>query len=178
MREERRRKALRLPQHDYGQEGGYFITICTIHRKWVLSSVGAGRPPGLAHREQILSSVGAGHLAGPVVELTEIGALVDSLIQEIPQMYPTVQVEKYVVMPNHVHLLLKISEMGPAGCPAPTIPKIIGALKSISTRKAGQAIWQRGYYDHIIRDEADYLRIWDYIDTNPAKWEEDEYYAP
>lgn len=93
-------------------------------------------------------------------------------------MYPTVQVEKYVVMPNHVHLLLTISEMGPARCPAPTIPKIIGALKSISTRKAGQAIWQRGYYDHIIRGSADYLRIWDYIDTNPAKWEEDEYYAP
>lgn len=166
MRGERRRKALRLPRYDYGREGGYFITICTAHRK------------------RVLSSVGAGHLAGPVVELTEIGAIVDSLIQEIPQVYSAVKVEKYVVMPNHVHLLLTVSEMGPAGCPgparcpAPTIPKVIGALKSISTRRAGQAIWQRGYYDHIVRDEADYGRIWSYIENNPGKWEEDRYYVP
>ena len=159
VEEERKaRKPVRLPQYDYGQVGGYFITICTDHRK------------------QILSSVGAGHLAGPVVELTEIGVVVDLLIQGMPQIYPAVQVKKYVVMPNHVHLLLQISKTGPAGCPAPTIPKIIGALKSMSTRKVGQALWQRSYYDHIIRDESDYLRIWQYIDTNPAKWTEDEYY--
>lgn len=160
MRKERNRKRLRLTGYDYGESGGYFITICTRDRK------------------RILSSVGAGHLAGPVVELTDIGIIVDSLIQKIPQVYSSVYVEKYVIMPNHVHLLLRIAGPGPAGCPAPTVPKIIGALKSMAVREAGIPLWQRGFYDYIIRSAADYLRIWQYIDTNPAKWEEDEYYAP
>lgn len=160
MKEEEKRKGLRLVGYDYGQVGGYFITICTKDRK------------------EILSSVGAGHLAGPVVELTEIGKIVDTLIQGIPQTYPTVTVEKYVIMPNHIHLLIQIAEPGPAGCPAPTIPKIVSALKSMTVRKVGKPVWQRSYYDHVIRDESDYLRIWNYIDTNPAKWKEDEYFVP
>lgn len=156
---ENRRKSLRLPNYDYGQAGGYFITICT------------------KGQEELLSTVGAGHLAGPVVKLTEIGTILETLILQLPQAYPTVTIDKYVIMPNHVHLLIQIAQSGPAGCPAPTMPKIIGALKSMTTRQAGSPVWQRGYYDHIIRDEADHLRIWEYIDTNPAKWEEDEYFG-
>lgn len=211
MSGEERRKQLRLPGYDYGQAGGYFITICTEHREQTLSSIQAGHPPdpspaGAGHLSHLSSagaghlshpspagaghstripSVGAGHLAGlcayrsgPVVELTEIGRAVDTLIRGIPQAYPTARVEKYVVMPNHIHLLLRIVQAGPAGCPAPTIPRIIGALKSMSARRSGKPLWQRGYYDHVIRNEADCLRIWQYIDTNPAKWIEDKYYVP
>lgn len=59
---------------------------------------------------------------------------------------------------------------------APTISRAMQQFKGAVTKRIGQTIWQKGFYDHIIRDEADYLRIWDYIDTNPAKWAEDEYY--
>lgn len=101
--------------------------------------------------------------------------------QTIPTAYPYVSVEKYVIMPNHVHLLLRIREEngGAPGSsrPTQTIPRLIGVLKRLTNRDIGEKIWQTSYYDHIIRNEADYLRIWDYIDTNPAKWKEDEYYA-
>ena len=81
-------------------------------------------------------------------------------------------------MPNHIHLLLRIDKThGPAGCPAPTVslPKIISALKSLSSREAGAVLWQRGYYEHVCRDHHDYLTRWQYIDENPAKWTDDEY---
>ena len=61
---------------------------------------------------------------------------------------------------------------------APTIPWLVRYFKRVVTQQCGEAIWQRSYYDHIIRSESDYLRIWQYIDTNPAKWAEDEYYVP
>lgn len=63
--------------------------------------------------------------------------------------------------------------------PRPTdavIPKLISSLKRYTNRKAGASLWQGSYYDHIIRDENDYLRVWAYIDQNPARWAEDEYY--
>ena len=155
---ERDRPPLRLRGYDYAAAGYYFVTVCTKGKR------------------MLFASVGAGHLAGPTVTLTEYGRIVDEQIRAIPGAYPGVTVDKYVVMPNHVHLLIGIGT-GPAGCPAPTnLPKIIGALKSLTCRKAGAALWQRSYYDHIIRDETDYLRIWAYIDANPARWAEDEYY--
>lgn len=86
-------------------------------------------------------------------------------------------------MPNHVHLLLCIrgfENNGRTMC-APTknvsIAHVIKMLKEVVTKSIGYSIWQKGYHDHIIRSEADYLRIWDYIDTNPAKWREDCYYC-
>ncbi len=78
-------------------------------------------------------------------------------------------------MPDHVHLLVRINlPNGPAGCPAPTtsLPKVVGAFKSLCTRAAGHPIWQRGYYEHVIRNEADFLACAEYIQNNPAKWAE------
>lgn len=92
-------------------------------------------------------------------------------------------VDKYVVMPNHIHVIFVIPPPqdggnGPMRTSAPTIPGLVRYFKRMVTQQCGQAIWQRSYYDHIIRNETDYLRIWNYIDTNPAKWGDDEYYAP
>ena len=95
-------------------------------------------------------------------------------------------VDKYVIMPNHIHLLLRIdgvfagADDGPPRASAPTyatIPSAIGTLKRLVHREAGQAIFQRSYHEHGIRGEADYREIWEYIDTNPAKWAEDRYYT-
>ena len=62
--------------------------------------------------------------------------------------------------------------------PTPTVSQIIRMMKETVTKQVGQKIWQKGFYDHIIRNESDYLRVWQYIDENPAKWPEDEYYTP
>ena len=125
---------------------------------------------------------GAPSLCFPTVLLTPYGTTLDDLILTIPIAYPNVSVHKYVIMPNHVHLLLSIDEakVGAPGSSRPTqlIPRIIAYLKRTTNRGAGRNLWQTTFYDHIIRNEADYLRIWQYIDTNPAKWEEDCYYTP
>ena len=89
--------------------------------------------------------------------------------------------EKYVIMPNHIHMILAIeSSGGPSRAPAPTnamIPRTVASLKRFCNREIGENIFQRSYHDHVIRDEADYRRIWHYIDTNPAKWEADCFFT-
>lgn len=78
-------------------------------------------------------------------------------------------------MPNHIHLLIKIDyhQTGGHGDPPLQVYDIIGRFKSFTNNKYGTTLWQRSFHDHIIRDEKDYLKIWNYIDTNPQKWEED-----
>ena len=66
---------------------------------------------------------------------------------------------------------------GPMGASGPTVPRIIKALKGLVTREAGHRVWQDNYHEHIIRDDNDFLLHWRYIDQNPARWNEDEYYA-
>ena len=160
------RKPTRLKGYDYGSTGAYFITICTKNRQCVLSSI-----------------VGEG-LAPPVVRLTRNGEIVENQILFLNTRFSFVRGEKYGIMPNHIHLLLRISERGgnlaPAGgaSPSPTVSTIIGVLKSIVTRscKCGTTLFQRSFHDHIIRNSEDYRRIWEYIDSNPAKWAEDCFY--
>ena len=82
-------------------------------------------------------------------------------------------------MPNHIHLLLQINtdESGRAML-APTISRVIQQMKGVITKQIGQSIWQKLYHDHVIRGEADYLKIWRYIDSNAAKWQDDCFYNP
>ncbi len=104
----------------------------------------------------------------------------EKYIVSIPTAYDGVFVDKYVIMPNHVHLIIRVnrSEDGAPRSSRPTrlIPRIIAAMKRFSNQEAGFNMWQTSYHDHIIRSEADYRRIWEYIDTNPSKWREDCYY--
>ena len=161
--EQVKRKHPRLREYDYSANGAYFVTVCSDNKRHIFGSV-----------------VGAGHLTGPHTELSDIGKIVDENIREIPNVYPNVFVDAYAVMPNHIHLVLRIDKPNErAGrCPAPTvtIPKIISALKSLSSRKAGKSIWQRGFYDHICREYSDYIACCQYVLDNPAEWDEDEYY--
>lgn len=160
MAEPPKRKHPRLKHYDYARTGAYFITFCTKDRRCVLSSVGRGA------------------LAPPQVALTPYGEIVDELIQKIPLVYSGTFLEHYVIMPNHVHLLLRLDmDDGGAGAPRPTVSAVVGGIKSLSTRKIGTTIWQASFYDHVIRDDNDFLRVWTYIDANPAKWAEDCYYT-
>ncbi|MBS6309699.1 MAG: transposase [Firmicutes bacterium] len=106
--------------------------------------------------------------------------MVRDTLLEMDAFYDEITINHYVIMPNHVHFILSIcGERGPSRTPAPTnarLPAFLSAWKRLTNKKAGFPIWQRGYYDHVIRNEADYLRIWQYMDENPVRWTEDEYY--
>ena len=169
------RKPIRLKGYDYNQNGAYFITICTQKRHEILGTV---------------ESVGGGvHSGIPFVKLTEYGEITKTFIENISELTPSIIVASSIIMPNHVHLVLIVRQddeknngtprqtnSGTPRAASPTkalVPKVINALKGLSSKEAGFSMWQRSFHDHIIRDEADYDRIVNYIENNPATWEQD-----
>ena len=157
-----KRKQIRLKRFNYNDDGYYFITICTKDKKCILSKV-----------------VGGGAIDAPKNALSETGKIVEKYILSTNNI-PHVTVDKYVIMPNHIHLLLFVkSTNGTSRAPSPTnniISHSVGTLKRFVNADVGQNIFQRSFHDHIIRGEKDYLEIWNYIDTNPQKWHEDCFY--
>ena len=158
------RKIIRIQNYDYNNPGYYFITICTQNKEKILSDI-----------------VGTGLPDGPQVALTEYGCIVTNQLEEMSAFYENILLEKYVVMPNHIHLLLHITgNFEPTQQHAPAnsqISKFIGTFKRFTNRKIGANIWQSRSYDHVIRGNEDYEQIWMYIDTNPARWEKDCFYC-
>lgn len=159
-----KRKSNRLSEYDYSQNGMYHITICTEKHKKILSEI-------------TYDSVGA-IINRPQIKLTQIGELADDAINNIPLVYDNISIEKYVIMPNHIHLLLSISSPIENGrlIIAPTVSRIIKQMKSYVSKQVGNSIWPKGFYDHIIKDDNDLESTWIYIDENPIKWKNDEYY--
>jgi len=127
--------------------------------------------------------------------LSPRGTIVEEELKALSDRFPSVWLEKYVVMPDHVHLLLTLQRQGQSPCPtltagdrqdpalavgdgnSPTLGAVVGAFKSVSTKRInqeqgtpGEKIWQARYYEHIVRNEPDFLSIWQYIQENPARW--------
>ena len=109
-------------------------------------------------------------------------------MMEMSDFYADIKIDKFVVMPNHVHLLVRIltdtiaprsTTGGPPRTAVPTskIARFVGTMKRLIEREWGQPIWQARSYDHVVRNEDDYRKIWAYIDENPAKWMEDRFYT-
>lgn len=155
-----KRKPIRLKNYDYSQNGAYFITICVKDRKHLLSTI-----------------VGADALIRPQNKLSEIGLICDKYINNINIKYDDIMVDKYVIMPNHIHLIVSINGTMRASSPTRGVVDVIRSLKTMVTKEIGHSIWQRTYHDHIIRGENDYQKIWEYIDTNVIKWKEDCFYS-
>lgn len=153
-----KRKPNRLRDYSYNTPNAYFITICTDNRKnlfWQNVGVIIDRPIN--------------------VQLTNLGTFVQQSIEDIPRHYPAVTVDHYTIMPNHIHLLLQIhSDYDGRSMIAPTVSTVVRLMKGAVTKEAGYPIWQKGFYDHIIRNDRDYQDIWNYIDGNPSKWVEDQ----
>ena len=112
------------------------------------------------------------------------GEIVDKNIKQMANFYEYISVDKYVIMPNHVHMLIRIDEndlnKGTSRTPSPTnsmVAQFISTLKRFANKEFGENLWQRTYHDHIIRGEADYKKIWNYIDTNIIRWEKDIFYV-
>ncbi len=149
-----KRKQIRIQDYDYSTPGAYFITVCT------------------ANREKIFWSDCRGELRSPAnVPLSDIGIIVDKEIQKLNSVYDAVQVDKYCIMPDHIHMILTIDtdENGRTQF-APTISRVIKQFKGSIRKQIGRPIWQKSFYDHGIRNQQDYNEIWEYIENNPLKY--------
>ena len=166
------RKSMRLKDFDYASEGEYFITIVTHERKALFGEIKDGK-----------------------MILNEYGRIVEFAWNGLVKHNLNIELDEFVTMPNHVHGIIAIVGAGPrpasmmnnydrAGLePAPTVrlPEIVRQFKTFSAKRinelrgsVGIVVWQRGYYDHIIRSEKDYEAICNYIADNPQNWENDE----
>ncbi len=158
-----KRKHVRLKDYDYSQTGYYFITICTKDKKNLFGEI-----------------VGADDPVCPkaTIQTNKIGEIAIECWEKINHIYDNVKTKEFCIMPNHIHGIIEI-EAGGQG--RPPLPKIIQGYKSVTTRmcfKYGiKNLWQRNYYEHIIRNEDDYLNTCEYIENNLLKWTEDKYYT-
>ena len=179
-----KRGQLRLPSYDYANPGAYFITVCTrIREQDILGRVVAAVGDGLcAVPPDGLCAVPPDSFPCPAppaaVRLTEIGQIVDKAIRDIPALYTDVSVDTYCVMPDHIHLLVVLKAGRDRARP---LPDIIGRMKSYTDRRYrllgapfGPGLWQRSYYDHVIRNEYDLRNTREYILNNPQKWIQDK----
>jgi len=165
-----RRKPQRLPDFDYSAEGAYFVTILTKGKRHVL-----------------------GKILGKEIKLNETGDIVKRTWFDLPDHYPSVTLDEFIVMPNHVHGIIWIlsestleKSVGAGLKPAltkPTLSEIVRGFKTFSARKvnelkftSGKSFWHRGYHEHIIRNSDDLYQHRAYIQNNPLKWSLDQYY--
>jgi len=176
--EKHHRRSIRLKGYDYTQAGAYFITICTKDRACLFGDVADG-----------------------VMRLNQMGHIVRQCWLEIPEHFPHVVLDEFVVMPNHVHGIIVIvatpnvgathdvgathasplpnddTSTRPRGPQRQSVASIVGSFKSAATKRInehrgtpGAPVWQRNYFEHIIRSEDSLNRIRKYIADNPARW--------
>ena len=138
------RKSNRIPEYDYSANGAYFVTICTKDRKKILSQV-VGDDAHIVPKPY--------------------GEVAEKYIRNVPE------IEKYILMPDHIHMIIRLDGGSMwASTPTNKIASIVRSIKTLTTKEIGESIFQRSYYDHVIRNQRDYDEIWQYIDNNPRKW--------
>lgn len=171
------RRTIRLPEYDYAQPGVYFITVCTHQRACLFGEIVDGE-----------------------IRLSELGHMVRDEWNKTQQIRPEIELDQFVIMPNHFHAIIWIHDgrgtarRAPTGEPtyeqfgkpvAGSIPTIVRAFKSAVTRQInfyrntpGMPVWQRNYYEHIIRNEAELSAVREYITNNPHQWTLDKDFVP
>ncbi len=169
------RKTTRWRDGNYNTEGLFFLTLCTLNKRCILSKI-----------------VGTGVLDGPLcddfenarVELLPCGKIADKYIKQLDAFYENISVENYVIMPNHIHLLLYVNHNvnGPSGTPVPTIQnsivsRFVSTFKRFCNKEYGKNIRQYRSYDHIIRNYKDYEEHIKYIFENPMRWQFDRLFS-
>ena len=160
---------MRLGGYDYSRNGAYFITICTKDRQY------------LFWENYDTYCVGTA-FGGPqdTIILTEYGRIVRNELLKIPSIYHNVIfIPKFVIMPNHIHLILVLNASPVYGPPkaVPTIGRIVNKFKGSVSKQAGFKVWQKDFYDRIIRNEHEYRAALQYIEENPRNWEQDELFT-
>ena len=155
------RRSIRLKNYDYSQAGAYFITLCIQNRECVL-----------------------GEIIDRNMHLSPVGENVFLQWRNLPQRFSGLELDVFVVMPNHFNAIISINSVGQgAASSAPTVGKILRAFKSISAvegnrllKRSSQPFWQRNYWEHVIRNEKELMTLRQYILSNPAQWELDLLY--
>ena len=159
--ERHHRRSIRLQNFDYSSAGAYFVTVCAHQRQCVFGEVAEGK-----------------------MTPNEIGQIVEQAWYDLASRFPGVDLDVFVVMPNHMHGILVIQESprrdGDAACHATTLGLVLRAFKSLSAIAANRALgrsgwplWQRNYYDKIIRDDRMLHNARHYILDNPKRWPDD-----
>ena len=149
------RKSNRIKEYHYSASGAYFITVCTEDRVKILSKI-----TGI-HGETPDSGV----------ELLRYGMIADKYIRQMDEFYDHLSVDHYVIMPDHIHLLITLHDVpGSEQDRLSAIARFVGSFKRFCNKEYGRNIWQGRFYDHVIRNQDDYNEVWQYIDNNPTKW--------
>lgn len=150
----------RLSGYDYSQPGFYFVTICTLHHRLVFCTIVDGQV----------------HLRNP-------GQIAESVLVTLPRRFAHVQLDEYIVMPNHLHAIIELTELDPTQTgPRAALWEIVRVLKAAISyqirRSEGKPwfAWQDDYYETVIRSEASLQQIRQYILENPLRWTQDEWY--
>ncbi len=161
------RKLPRLQEYDYSTPGAYFVTICSHNKNCIFGTIVPGHNIGEAH-----------------MQLSPVGKIARQCLLDIESHYDNIKIDNWVIMPNHIHMLIRIEErINPFPTIKFDISNVIGKYKAAVTRCVGNAfmhsgkIWQSSFYDHIIRNDEDYKSIWTYISGNPSKWMDDYFYC-
>ncbi len=142
------RKKLRLEYYDYSKQGLYFITICIKNRRKILGKINNNQ-----------------------IELSKEGIVVQNYIEYIVKKYRNIKIDEYIVMPNHIHMIISMDNENYAN-----LSRIIKQYKGSVTKQIGHSIWQKSYYEHIIRYEKEYYNIKEYIQNNIVNWKHDKYF--
>lgn len=157
------RRSIRLRGYDYSQNGVYFVTLCTQNRECLF-----------------------GRIVGGEIRLNDFGMIISDTWIWMKKQYDYVDLGEFVIMPNHFHGLLLIHKCRGGSRTAPTerskpLGRLLGVFKTVSTKRIngirqtpGVAVWQRNYYEHIVRDDDESSRIREYTIGNPANWDHDE----
>ena len=151
------RRSVRLKGYDYSRPGAYFVTLCTHDRESLF-----------------------GEICNGLTHLNRMGLIVQRTWFDLPHHYPHVVLDAMVIMPNHLHGVIVLTEDDEAAKPRQGLPEIVRAFKSYSARRINGLrrtpdlpVWQRSYYEHIVRDQEDWERIREYIFNNPQEWDRD-----
>ena len=167
------KKRNRLQSYNYSENGYYFVTICSSNRQNIFTN----------YRIPVGAGLVSAHNNG--LELSPVGRIIDQQWQAIPNLYDAVELDEYVIMPNHIHGIIVITQEKRTDTrPVPTLSDIICSFKSRSSMEYiryikynnlgfRDKIWQRSFYDHVIRNEHSLNAIREYILDNPVNWEQD-----
>ena len=167
------RRTIRLQNHDYSSTGTYFITICTYKKELLLGEIINGK-----------------------MKRNRYSRIVEECWEKIPIHFSNVDIDEFIIMPNHIHGIIVLTGCRGTACRAPTnvtnnrrfskpdkdsLSTIVRSFKSAVTKNInlirnspGDFFWQRNFYDHIIRNEKELLKIRKYIYNNPRSWELDD----
>lgn len=135
--------------------GAYFVTVCVKPRKNIFWTT---------------LNVGADSIRPPSIELSCAGQLVDHAVNQIPCRYPHITVDRYCIMPDHVHMIITIhADANGRQIAAPTLSTVVGQFKRFVSKQLGASVWQKSFVERVIRNDNGYRRVWEYIDNNPFK---------